>query len=953
MNYSFYPKMLIRTPARPYSDFSPQHLSKVLLDKDFQQALLMASPELYTALSKHGFAYDLLNMEHRLAAFKYYNRMSYRATPFGAFASISLLKWGVENKLMVRGSEQLLMTFPNFGTAGPIPVCEEQGLIYVNPSIYKLGSQFRYLFRQRSTGGERSTFRIMKIHRSRLLERLFKRLEQPGSYNQVVNFLTEDLQQQDGPALVTKLIKAQVLYHSALPHITGSFLQIKLDPMATRHESYSIAFHRQKGSLSSSHQNDILEGLKVLDRLVVNKEDTLLDFAEKFTKRFETAEVPLLKALDPQYGISYLGTERTRKEQGDITGVFDDKSQRNLTKEWTGVSALLLQKMSGPDNKGSISISAQELKNLPASGKAKYFPPSLWVMFRHNGRHLFIENAGGNSAVSLSGRFSHHPKILDELKMITAMEKARNPEVIFAEIAAMDDSLSDNISSRGHLRDFEIPVLVHSDLPQNQIIPLNDLQIKVVCGQVIMRSKRLNKIVIPRLASAYNYQLSNLPILRFLGDLQYQNLKCDFSFDPEFYLPGLRYYPRVMYKNTILSAAKWIWDKNVINDFLDSAHGLVNFHRMASSSCLVRWFALTSHDRQLVFDLNCKESIRYFLQIVRNQSRIILKEFFLPEDGGKIYDVKGDIYLGQFVACLINSDCTYQGLTERKTYVVKNVKSVFFPGEEWLYFKIYGHPETLSLFLAEASLYKILQRLSKVYGMNCWFFVRYADPDHHIRLRLNAPVHFVGQIASEIKNLVKPQLKNGLVTDFVIATYQPELERYGLAGMENVEKIFELSSDAVLSFYKSANTFDDQICFAISSVVEVLTVMLPSLNERIEFTKNGYGTKSASKRLQLDRYYRQQKYQLERAANKPVAYHGNLIAGKIQELAEKCNHVKDIKQLVSADRYDRFVSDLIHMHINRLNAGGSSEFEMNMYYFLNKYYRSLMGREKQRLANTH
>jgi hypothetical protein len=305
MKYSFYPKLLIRTPAKPFSNFSPESLSRVLLDKDFQQALFMASPDLYIELKKHGFAYELLAVEHRMAAYKYYNRMSYRATPFGAFASVSLLNWEVHDKPMLRDTEQLLITFPNFGGADPIGAWTEETLIYVNPSIYKLGSQFRYLFRQCSSGEERSTFKLMKVYKSRLLAKLLKFLEQPSNYKAVLNFLREGLQQEDGPALIATLIKAQVLYHSALPHITGSFLQKTIDPTANNQKSYSIAFHKQRGSLSVSFQDDILEGLKVLGRLALDQEGALSNFAKKFMKRFETAEIPLLLALDPQYGISY------------------------------------------------------------------------------------------------------------------------------------------------------------------------------------------------------------------------------------------------------------------------------------------------------------------------------------------------------------------------------------------------------------------------------------------------------------------------------------------------------------------------------------------------------------------------------------------------------------------------------------------------------------------------
>jgi hypothetical protein len=67
--------------------------------------------------------------------------------------------------------------------------------------------------------------------------------------------------------------------------------------------------------------------------------------------------------------------------------------------------------MSDADKKGAISLSVNDIERLPIPDSVKHFPPSLWVMFRQAGSYLFIENAGGNSAVSIAGRFSHHQQI--------------------------------------------------------------------------------------------------------------------------------------------------------------------------------------------------------------------------------------------------------------------------------------------------------------------------------------------------------------------------------------------------------------------------------------------------------------------------------------------------------------------------------------------------------------
>ena len=65
---------------------------------------------------------------------------------------------------------------------------------------------------------------------------------------------------------------------------------------------------------------------------------------------------------------------------------------------------------------------------------------------------------------------------------------------------------------------------------------------------------------------------------------------------------------------------------------------------------------------------------------------------------------------------------------------MKSIQRIFVPGSEWLYLKIYAGENTLERILVR-QLPIILRKLNKANLINKWFFIRYADPDTHLRIR--------------------------------------------------------------------------------------------------------------------------------------------------------------------------------------------------------------------------
>jgi thiopeptide-type bacteriocin biosynthesis protein len=70
----------------------------------------------------------------------------------------------------------------------------------------------------------------------------------------------------------------------------------------------------------------------------------------------------------------------------------------------------------------------------------------------------------------------------------------------------------------------------------------------------------------------------------------------------------------------------------------------------------------------------------------------------------------------------------------------------FLPGSEWIYFKIYTGEKTADNILVKL-ITPILKKLQKEQQIEKWFFIRYSDPDFHLRIRLLIhDVHQIGEI---------------------------------------------------------------------------------------------------------------------------------------------------------------------------------------------------------------
>ena len=165
--------------------------------------------------------------------------------------------------------------------------------------------------------------------------------------------------------------------------------------------------------------------------------------------------------------------------------------------------------------------------------------------------------------------------------------------------------------------------------------------------KVMLRSRRLQKEIIPRLTSAHNYKGNTTPLYRFLCDLQSQSGRASLYFSWGGLEAVYDYLPRVVYKQNIMSPARWTLAKE---KFLSKEAASVDMDKVRSwrtAKRLPREVNLVVGDNKLYLDLECATSVGLLVGEVPKLGKFVLEEY-LP-CMGYVVDERGNSYANEFI----------------------------------------------------------------------------------------------------------------------------------------------------------------------------------------------------------------------------------------------------------------------------------------------------------------
>lgn len=989
MKYRFASALLLRMPRRSEADYTTD-LAVILADPLFRTAVLLASPVFYSRIQQSRFRPDLLSDKQQLTLLKYYNRFCFRPTPFGLFSSVTLARWDdqpVFGDTVIR-YHPVIRADQHYQAALVGAGIKEQraavGTLDPNPSIYRVLHEFRFLRSSLNENFSIRNYSLQAIAFSKLLSDLLTFCQGGKSGNELVTYIGTEAgcPPDEADAYLEFLIDAQFLLDRNRSNITGTdFLDrqpneriqaasrkllrahvieeqyfsslkaaLRADlPQGSREhvkDELSVILHRFSTGevLNSSIQFQLASAIDALTVLVPDVKNTAMQaFARRFNNDFEGQCIPLLAALDPEAGIGY----HVPESDPHLPLLETLHLPLNIPVEdsmvWTAAQSLLLEHWHGERYRqtGVIHLEADDLAGLQ-SGQKPSAALGMSVLFRLAGEQVVIESAGGNNAPALLGRFTiGAPEIASAAKAMAKEQEAQNPGVIFAEILHLSDPHTDNINRREQIWQFELPVTAVSLLPLERQLELSDLYVAVYAQQVFLYSKKHQKVVVPRLTSAYNHSFNKLPLFRFLADIPYQYGKSSLLLDLRQLFPGLGFYPRVEFGGTILFSATWVIREAQLHKLGTNSmeKNLQQLHILREELRIPDVIAIAEGDQHLHFDLGNQPEAIFFLHCSQNKSEVVLKEvigdeparqynaYLLPDDGFKL------------PPSAIFKDHPGERRGTRRKYI---------PGSEWLYLKIYAPKISASRLLLK--LRPILRKKFSHGRIRRWFFVRYEDHAPHIRVRMLVDQMDINEILGAFKVKLEDRVRQHVVREYQIDVYSRELERYHYAGIEKTEIFFWASSELVLQAIDSITEPSALFLFALRSTFEILLNFIREEEDLLVFCYQSYTLfltefKVTKLHVELDRKYRKLQQEIEAALDESnVKY----LSAQWKSTRYFLRTVRDLAQNPAGDATERnqFLSSIVHMHVNRIFTDEPRKQEMITYYLLYKFLLAKKGKAK-------
>jgi len=402
------------------------------------------------------------------------------------------------------------------------------------------------------------------------------------------------------------------------------------------------------------------------------------------------------------------------------------------------------------------------------------------------------------------------------------------------------------------------------------------------------------------------------------------------------------------------------------------AHGAARyriFQAWRHSRRLPRWIALAEGDNELPIDLENALALDTLIELTKERERVTLVELFPGPDHLCARGPEGRFVHELVLPFVRRSAAAEMSRTavSHRTDINHNARRSFPPGSEWLFVKLYSGPVTADEILRDA-VRPVVERALSAGTVDRWFFIRYGDPDWHLRLRFHGEAaRLSDEVLPDLQSATAPLLDSGRLYRIQHDTYHREVERYG--GPEGValsERIFQIDSEAVLAL--SDLLAEDArgdlrwriVLAGMDLLLHDLAFDLATKHQVICKTRDALSAEfrvDVELSRQLAAKFRPERSSLQILLSQPTSADAPMSAA-LEIMRCRSQRLQPvISELIACEKAGQLFTPLtelapsyLHMHANRVLRSAHRAQELVLYDFLARFYQSQAAREGSALT---
>jgi thiopeptide-type bacteriocin biosynthesis protein len=973
---------MLAVDAAPRIELGPDAESLMPTDSLVRAAITVASRDLAEALRTTHPGHDSAARK-RVKLRRYLIRMSTRATPFGLFAGMGMIEWASHeaSDVSLAPGPLVTRTRPDMGwLLGVVGALEADSMIRRHlPLVTSSVVTFRG---DRVLVAGTSTNPGASVRASPVVRQVLAAANEPTPFDELVTLAgsAPGATPRKATRLVDQLWNEGFLCSVLRPPLTGgdptAYVRSCLDSIpaasawtkgfdrlqTTLQNGDSAGPERQIDALAAAHtQMDVLHPISKYRSSIQTdlrlplagnrlREDVGREAAEAarllllfnarspwamqldgYRQRFVAKygydrQVPLLEMLDPDVGLGAMAAQQTgfRSDQSRSQHLLDLAVQANR------------------DHQLVVELTDRQIADLEVHPQPAYeYPPSMEICVAvaaasndaldHGQFQIVVSpNVGALAAGRHLGRFADllGSAAADALAAVAQVEQQCSRAALAEIVYLPARGHAANVTIRPAVRTYEIVVDTSAGVSEDRVIPLNEIFVGVHEGRFVLSWPRGGTEIVAMQGHMLNVQAAP-PAVKFLLAAAAQG-RCALAPFPWGPAANLAFLPRVQRGRIVLALARW----RISPGTLPASAGADTF-AAALSTWRIKWrlprhVYLAHGDNRLLLDLDAADHVELLHDELRKaiaaKNSVFIQEGLPGPEHAWLAGPTGR-HLCELVVPLLRRRLNRQPPTHHQRIypdAVPAVDRIRPPGTDWLYLKLYCPAWRRDEVIGDA-LRAFADFATRTALANGWFFIRYADPHPHIRIRFRGdPAILIGHLMPQVCQWASELIQDGVCSKYSFDTYEREVERYGgQQGISLAERIFMADScyvAEVLHAVAEKRLSRDPLTLAIVSTDDLLASLGLPLAARTAFYRAAVPTTPSG-----GREYRRRKSDLRKRLSQGGDVElAHLMAARSKALAGVVGPFTALHNHPDTDLYRSYV----HMHFNRILGTGREDEQL-------------------------